>query len=202
MCVFVLCFPAKETKMKVQLKGLNFRTVLPYMGEMYRHLEVNRERLAPWFWWAGNSVTPNRARFSLFVVAYILSSDAKKLVHKFNPKKLYDEQFVIFVDDKVAGMCGLDNIDIKNNKSAELWYLTFGNTLFGTADESVKLLEKYSLNLDLNFLYANIQSDNKKSINFIERNGYVLSDVLENVWVPARKSNPVNVCTYTKILSK
>lgn len=188
--------------MKVQLKGLNFRTVLPRMGEMYRHLEVNRERLAPWFWWAANSVTPNRARFSLFVVAYILSSDAKKLVHKFNPKKLYDEQFVIFVDDKVAGMCGLDNIDIKNNKNAELWFLTFKNNPFGIADTAIKQVEDYSINIDLNSLYAHVQPDNDKSKKCLSRNNYTAQPETKNALVAKMPDKFAPVYVFNKVLTK
>lgn len=188
--------------MDIELKKLDFKTVLPRMHEMYRHLEVNRERLAPWFWWASSSVTPNRASFSLFVIAYILSSDVKKIAHKFNPKKLYDEQFVMFADGKVAGMCGLDNIDIKNNKNAELWFLTFKNNPFGIADTAIKQVEEYSININLNSLYAHVQPDNEKSKKCLSRNNYTVQAETKNALVAKMPDKFAPVYVFDKVLTK
>ena len=187
--------------MPVQLKKLNFRTFVKDGDKMYTLLQNNRARLSPWFWWADKKVTPTKFRFYVFMTLYLTDTKRKKIAHKLNPEKLYDEQFFIYNESgKMGGMCGLDNIDIKNAKDAELWYLTFHGNKFGMADMAVSWVEDYSVKMGLNSLYVKIQSTNEKSVNLVERNNYVLVDTQKNVPISRRNPNLADMYTYTKML--
>ena len=189
--------------MPVQLKKLNFKTFAKSGGEMYALLQDNRTRLSPWFWWADEKVTPTKFRFYVFMTLYLTDTKRKKIAHKFNSSKQYDEQFFIYNESgKMGGMCGLDNIDIKNTKDAELWYLTFKNNKFGMADMALSWIEDYSIGMGLKSLYAKIQSTNDKSIKLAERNNYTLSDTQKNVPISKHNPNIADMYTYTKILTR
>ena len=193
----------RSCKMPVQLKKLNFRTFAKSGGEMYTLLENNRTRLSPWFWWADEKVTPTKLRFYVFMTLYLTDTKRKKIAYKFNSSKQYDEQFFIYNESgKIGGMCGLDNIDIKNTKDAELWYLTFQGNKFGMADMAVSWVEDYSIDMGLNSLYAKVQSTNEKSVNLMERNNYVLTDIQKNVRISKHNPNLADMFTYKKQLSR
>ncbi len=189
--------------MPVQLKKLNFKTFVKSGSEMYTLLQNNRTRLSPWFWWADEKVTPTKFRFYVFMTLYLADTKRKKMVHKLNPEKMYDEQFFIYNESgQIGGMCGLDNINIKQNKNAELWYFTFKDNKFGMADMALSWIEDYSIDVGLNSLYAKVQSTNDKSIKLAERNNYTLSDTQKNVPISKRNPNIADMYTYTKILTR
>lgn len=189
--------------MTADLKKLNFRTFAKSSAKMYDLLDTNRIRLAPWFWWADKKITPNKFRFYIFMILYIVDTKRKKIAHKLNHDKLYDEQFFIYYGiDNICGMCGLDNIDRQNEKNAELWYLTFQGTPFGTADTAIQWVEQYSMNLGLDSLYAKIQSTNDKSIKLLERNSYTIKNIQNNVQISKRNSGFADMYTYEKQLSR
>lgn len=188
--------------MPIELKKLNFTTFVKNRGEMYNLLEENRARLAPWFWWANDKITPTKFRFYVFMGLYLTDTKRKQLLHKLNPSKTYDEQFVIYTDGgKIAGMCGLDNIDTTNKKDAELWGLAFkGQT---QTIESVKILEDYCINtLNLNSIYGKVQSMNRACRLFWEKYGYDNKTVEQNVQVSKHNPNIADIYTYTKILTR
>ena len=189
--------------MKVDLKKLNFRTFAKSSAKMYDLLDTNRTRLAPWFWWADKKITPNKFRFYIFMILYIVDTKRKKIAHKLNHNKVYDEQFFIYYGiDNICGMCGLDNIDKQNKENEELWYLTFQVTTFGTSDTAFQWVEQYSMNLGLNSLYAKIQSTNYKSIKLLERNSYTIRNIQNNVQISKRNSGFADMYTYEKQLSR
>lgn len=188
--------------MSVELKKLNFRRFAKNGAEMYGLLESNRTRLSPWFWWADKSVTPNKIRFYLFMALYITDTKRKKIVHKIKSAKSYDEQFFIYNDGKIAGMCGLDNIDVKNKQDAEVWYLTFRGNPFGTADLAIKWIENYCINSGLNSMYAKIQSTNEKSLRLVDRNDYTIESVAQDVQISKRNTNHADIITYKKQLTR
>ncbi|MCQ2562682.1 MAG: GNAT family N-acetyltransferase [Alphaproteobacteria bacterium] len=168
---------------------------------MYNLLDLNKNRLAPWFWWANTGITKNKMLFYLFMVSYLTDTKYKEIAHALWPFVKYDKQFIIHNDEKqIIGMCGLDNIDTTHNKNAELWYLTFKDTPFGIADEIIQKIENYSINTGLTSLYAKIQSTNDKSIKLVERNNFTLSDIQKSVHVSARNNNIANMYTYKKQL--
>jgi len=160
--------------MSVDLKPLNWNFIKHNYTEMYDLLDANRTRLLPWFDWAGKDITPTKSRFYIFLSLYMLQTKHKKFMHKINPSKFYDAQFIIYLDDKIAGMCGLDNIDAKNKGNAELWFLTFDGTPYGTVDYAIQQIENYGANdAKLQSLYAHVRPDNTKSYKALQdRNGY------------------------------
>ncbi len=120
----------------------------------------------------------------MFVILYLLDTKRKKIFHKLNPQKLYDEQFVIYNDDGgVAGLCGLDNIDTATQKNAELWALIFRGNPFGTVDSAIQWIEKYSANIKLDSLYAHVQLSNDKSKECLTRNNYTVQEETKDVMV-------------------
>ena len=74
--------------MSVELKKLNFRIFAKNRAQMYDLLDTNRARLAPWFWWATKSITPNKIRFYIFMILYIADTKRKSIAHKINQKHM------------------------------------------------------------------------------------------------------------------
>ena len=140
--------------MAVKLKKLNFCTVVKNGAEMCDLVMSNRARLSPYFWWTDEKLTPNKLALFMFVILYLMDTKRKKIAHKLNLQKLYDEQFVIYNEKGgVAGLCGLDNIDTMGQKNAELWALTFSGNPFGMVDSAIEWVEKYSASIKLDSLY-------------------------------------------------
>lgn len=189
--------------MEIRLKKLNIGTFLMHRNELYNLLDTNRSRLEPWFWWASKQKTPNKARFSLLVLMFILDTYRKQITHKFNSKKLYDEQFIIYTDEKIGGMFGLDNIDTFNARNAEMWGLAFNRNPIILTDTAISKLENYCItDLKLDSLYTKVQSTNRASKICNIRNGYTLTKFEKNVRVSARNPNIVDMCTYVKQLTR
>ena len=187
--------------MAVELKKLNFRMFAKNKAKMYDLLDANRAILVPWFWWANEKVTPNKFRFYLFMILSIADTKRKKIAHKLNPENLYDEQFVVYDCQEIGGLCGLDNIDTKNNHNAEMWGLAFKG--HKETIETAKLLEKYCVDvLGLKSFYGKVQSENRASRFFWVRYGYDSRIFEENVRVSPRNPNISDMYTYTKQLVK
>ena len=187
--------------MPLELEQLNFTTFAKSGAEMYSLLEQNRTRLAPWFWWASEKITPTKFHFCAFMALYLADTKRKQIVHKFNPDKQYDEQFFVYDENgKIGGMVGLDNIDIRN-KTAEMWGLAFkGQT---QTIESIKLLEDYCIDtLKLNSIYGKVQSSNRACRLFWEKYGYDIKTVENNVRISKRNPNIADMYTYTKVLTR
>ena len=189
--------------MAVKLKKLNFCTVVKNGAEMCGLVESNRTRLSPWFWWTDEKLTPNKFRLYLFVMLYLLDTKCEEIAHKLNPSKMYDEQFIIYNDGgKVAGLCGLDNIDTMGQKNAELWALTFSGNPFGMVDSAIEWIEKYSTSIKLDSLYAHVQLNNDKSKVCLQRNNYVAQEGTKEVMVSKIPYRTAPVQVFTKILTK
>ena len=188
--------------MSVELKKLNFRIFAKNGAKMYDLLDTNRARLAPWFWWATKSITPNKIRFYIFMTLYIADTKRKSIAHKINQSKQYDEQFYIYNDGAMAGMIGIDNIDTQNQKNAEIWCLTFHGNPFGMVDSAIRLIENYSIDMGLESLYAKIQSENNASIRCVHRNGFVHTDTNKHVQISKHNLHFADMFIYTKTLSR
>lgn len=189
--------------MAVKLKKLNFCTVVKNGTEMCDLVMSNRARLSPYFWWTDEKLTPNKLALFMFVILYFMDIKYKKVVHRLNPQKLYDEQFVIYNEKGgVAGLCGLDNIDIATQKNAELWFLTFKGNPFGTADSAIRWVEKYSASIKLDSLYAHVQLSNDKSKECLKRNNYTIQDETKEVMISKIPYRTAPVQVFTKILTK
>ena len=187
--------------MEINIKKFNLRNSLPIMGEAFCLINSNRKRLEPWFWWTGAKVTPTKTKSIIFMLLYLLDTKRKEFAHKFNSEKLYDEQFLIFVDDKFGGMIGLDNIDIKK-RDAEVWYfVSSDNEGYGIATESIKYISDYSLKHNkLNSIYAKINTQNNRSINLVKKNGFVLDRIEYGVPTSRRIPKIADIMTWTKQL--
>ncbi|MFQ6760388.1 MAG: hypothetical protein ACLRFM_03265 [Alphaproteobacteria bacterium] len=189
--------------MAVKLKKLNFCTVVKNGAEMCDLVESNRTRLSPYFWWTDEKLTPNKLALFMFVILYLMDTKRKKIAHKLNPQKLYDEQFVIYNEKGgVAGLCGLDNIDTMGQKNAELWALTFSGNPFGMVDSAIRWVEKYSASIKLDSLYAHVQLNNDKSKVCLKRNNYVTNKETKEVMVSKIPYRTAPVQVFTKILTK
>ena len=186
---------------KIILSKLTFINMLSRLDDTYSILINNRSRLAPWFWWANDKITPNKFRFGLFLSLYLLDTKRKEISHKFNKSKLYDEQFFVLNDNNICGMIGLDNID-ETQKKAEVWgFVAKERTVHGTADLSIKLLENYCLqNKGLKSLYAKTNTKNKSIAMAAQRNHYELKKI--EYGVPTSPGNPkiADIMTWEKQL--
>ena len=189
--------------MKINIKKFSLVNSLPIMGEAFDLIDSNRSRLEPWFWWTSAKVTPTKTKAIIFMLLYLLDTKRKEIAYKFDSKKLYDEQFLIFVDNKFGGMTGLDNIDVQK-RDAEIWYfVSSDNEGHGIATETIKFMSDYSLNHNkLNSIYAKINTQNNRSINLVKRNGFVLDHV--EYGIPTSRRNPkiADIMTWTKQLVK
>lgn len=185
----------------VKLETLNFKTFAKNGDEMWCLLSSNRARLSPWFWWAGRNVTPNKMRFYIFMALYITDTKRKKIMHKINPTKTYDEQFFVYNEQgKIGGMCGLDNINIKT-KDAENWGLAFKG--YTETMEAIKLLDNYCIDeLGLTYVYGRVQSTNRASMIFWEKYGYDEKRLEQNVRVSKHNPNTADIYIYRKKLTR
>ncbi len=189
--------------MSVKLQKMTFSTVYPKLDEFYGVLSANRVRLKPWFWWANEKVTPNKFRFALFIMLYLCETKGKEIAHKFNFKKLYDEQFLIYADDVFSGMIGLDKIDnVRNN--AELWgWIADAHKPVETVNESVKIIEDYCIkDKKLTSLYAKTQVANRSVRIAAVRNGYKKKCIEYGVKISERNSCKADIITWEKQLVK
>jgi len=189
--------------MDVKLQKMTFLSVYPKLGDLFDILSANRERLKPWFWWASEKITPNKFRFVLFILLYLANTKRKEIAHNFNPAKLYDESFIVYNEGgKVAGLCGLDNIDTVNKKNAELWGLSFKGNPFGGADCVIEMLEKHGANMNLDSLYAHVKVNNDKSKACLKRNNYAAQEGTKEATVSRKPYRTAPVQVFTKILTK
>jgi len=187
---------------KVVLKRLNLITGLQTMQSAFDVINTERDRLSPWFWWMSKEVTPTKGRFLLFMMLYLADTKRKEMAYKFNPIQLYDEQFMIMVDEKFCGMIGFDNIN-NITKDAEIWYfISQKNENTGVASQSLQYITNYALAHDINRLYAKINTENERSINFVQRNNFALQKI--EYGIPISKRNPkiADVMTWEKFLVK
>ena len=185
----------------VKLETLNFKTFAKNSDEMWRLLSLNRARLSPWFWWADESVTPNKRRFYIFMALYITDTKRKKIIHKINPTKTYDEQFFVYNEQgKIGGMCGLDNINMQT-KDAENWGLAFEG--YTETMEAIKLLDDYCIDtLHLTSVYGRVQSTNRASMLFWQKYGYDERTLEKNVRVSTHNPNTADIYIYRKKLTR
>ena len=188
--------------MSTEIKKLDFLTAMKNGTTAFNLLNSNRARLSQWFWWADEKITPNWYSFYLFLMLYLFETKRKKIEHKIHPIVVFDEQFIIFNDGKMAGMCGLDNIDTEMHKNAELWLFTFAGNHFGTADSALKLIENYSADMKLNSLYAHVQLQNDKSQECLARNNYAKQEKPENALVSKKPVKIAPVYVFKKILTR
>ena len=189
--------------MDVKLQKMTFSSVYPRLDEFYSILSENRARLKPWFWWANEKVTPNKFKFALFISLYLCDTKRKEIAHKFNFKKLYDEQFLIYADNAFRGMIGLDNIDnVKSN--AELWgWIARGGKASEIVDVSLESLEDYCISdKKLKSLYAKTQTSNQPVKIAAVRNGYQKIKTEYGVRVSRRNPNISDIITWEKQLVK
>ena len=189
--------------MSVKLQRMTFFNVCPKLDEFYGVLSNNRARLKPWFWWADENVTPNKFRFALFILMYLFDTKHKQITHALCDEIEYDEQFLVFVDNKFGGMIGLDNISMRNKK-AEIWYWVekeFESK--GIASQSLKIIEDYSLSKKgINSLYAKIAFDNVRSANMVKCNNFEPVKIDYNVRTSMRNPKITNIVTWEKQLER
>lgn len=184
---------------EIKLKKFGFRAIVPHAQAFYKILENNRERLEPWFWWAGEKKTPNLPKTIAFMTLYILDTKRKKLIYKLSRSKTYDEQFLIFKQNKLAGMTGLDNIN-HDVKDAELWYfLTSEHEGQGTMTATLEVIENYAFKTkEMEELYAKTASGNERSENFLDRNNYKIDKVEYGVPTSPRNPKITDLTTWAK----
>lgn len=85
---------------------------------------------------------------------------------------------VILADDIPAGLIGLLNIE---EEKAE-YYIALGEEKYfgkNIANEATKLILDYARELNLDLVYAYAEIDNTASIKLMEKNGFVVKDLLK-----------------------
>ncbi len=186
----------------IELKPLNFKTLFRQSYDFYQLLEHNRNRLAPYFWWASAQVTSSFPKTFLFITGYILDTYRKRILHKINSAP-YDEQFIIMSDNNVSGMIGLDNI-CTSAHDAEVWcFVSHEQEGRSVATSALQKLEEYSVNtLGLDSLYASIVHTNSKSKRILARNNYCITDIKHNVPISRRNPTLTDLIYYRKSITK
>ena len=188
---------------QITFKRFTLFNALHVMPDAFHVIDTERDRLSKWFWWTDKKVTPNMARCCLFLLLYLADTKRKEIVHKFDFKKLYDEQFIIMVDGKFGGMTGLDNINYVT-KDAEMWrFVSKENEGIGVGSASVKFLEKYSLeSKQLKRLYAKINTENTRGIQCMKRNNFTLKTTEYGIPTSRRNHKIADIMTWEKELVK
>ena len=187
----------------IQLKKLGLVTFVLNASALYAVLENDRERLSPWFWWAGMTITPNFHKAALFMILYIIDTKRKKAAHLLSEEKLYDEQFLVFYNGAFSGMIGLDHINTYQ-KNAEIWgFIAKENEGKGVMSSALQILHAYAaVEKELTSLYAKIAAGNKRGENPLKINGYNPVNVEYNVPTSTRNPTITDVTIWKKILAR
>ena len=158
---------------QIVLKKMNLLNTITTCSVAFHTIDSERDRIARWFWWASNCITPNSIKFTKFMLLCLLNSGHKKLLYRLKRRNSYNEYFWIFVDKSFCGMIGLDDIN-KKTKDAEVWcFISQSNEGCGIATESVRYIENYLLdNKNTERVYARIEDKNTRSIDCFCKNGY------------------------------
>ena len=157
----------------VRLEKITFRTFIKNIDQIYCLFDENRDRLSPWFWWSNKKETPNKYKFNWLVFKDLVRNEYNKIAHiLLNAENVYHESFLVYDNDNtIGGVCGLDNIDTENDKTAEMWGFAFKGKYETIA--SVKILEKYCINtLHLTSIYSQVEVANMASRRFWHNYGY------------------------------
>lgn len=186
--------------MKITLQELNFSALVRYCRDFYHVLDANRDRLVPYFFWAGRQVTPDFMTTFAFVTLYILDTKYKYMLYKVRDKE-YDKPFIILNGNKVTGMIGLDKINPQKN-NAEVWYwVSSQDEGKGVATNALKQVENYSINkLKLDSLYTCVVRTNEKSKAMMQRNKYHITDIKYGVPISVRNPRLADIVHYKKQL--
>ena len=181
----------------VKIVKFDFGTFIPNAWTLYVMLLNNRERLAPWFWWANEKVTANFCKTLLFGTSYIIEVKRRKISRLLFHKKSYDEQFLIFSGAKLTGMIGLDDIDTAH-KEAEIWcFITPESEGKGIASASFKILADYAFDAKgLDCIYARTAAGNDKSEAFLRQNNFQIAKIEYGVPISSRNPKITDLTTW------
>ena len=152
-----------KTKKFTLNNGSECKLVLPdkkYAKDIYKVIVEERLRLAKYLPW----------------VMDMKSVQDEEQFLEYSIEKIHKEEmmmFIILVDENVAGMIDLHNIN-RSSKRAEVGYwLSEKFEGYGIMTQSVDIIEKYSFNeLKLHKLQIRVHPENYKSASVPQRLGY------------------------------
>ena len=152
-----------KTKKFILNNGSECKLVLPdkkYAVDIYKVIVEERLRLAKYLPW----------------VMDMKSVQDEEQFLEYSIEKIHKEEmmmFIILVDENVAGMIDLHNIN-RSSKRAEVGYwLSEKFEGYGIMTQSVDIIEKYSFNeLKLHKLQIRVHPENYKSASVPQRLGY------------------------------
>ena len=152
-----------KTKKFILNNGSECKLVLPdkkYAKDIYKVIVDERLRLAKYLPW----------------VMDMKSVQDEEQFLEYSIEKIHKEEmmmFIILVDENVAGMIDLHNIN-RSSKRAEVGYwLSEKFEGYGIMTQSVDIIEKYSFNeLKLHKLQIRVHPENYKSASVPQRLGY------------------------------
>ena len=152
-----------KTKKFTLNNGSECKLVLPdkkYAKDIYKVIVEERLRLAKYLPW----------------VMDMKSVQDEEQFLEYSIEKIHKEEmmmFIILVDENVAGMIDLHNIN-RSSKRAEVGYwLSEKFEGYGIMTQSVDIIEKYSFNeLKLHKLQIRVHPENYKSASVPKRLGY------------------------------
>lgn len=152
-----------KTKKFILNNGSECKLVLPdkkYAKDIYKVIVEERLRLAKYLPW----------------VMDMKSVQDEEQFLEYSIEKIHKEEmmmFIILVDENVAGMIDLHNIN-RSSKRAEVGYwLSEKFEGYGIMTQSVDIIEKYSFNeLKLHKLQIRVHPENYKSASVPQRLGY------------------------------
>ncbi len=139
------------------------------------------QKLTPIFF---NEHVVKYTNFKLFDNQSALEIFFKKFLKIRKGEPLQYGPYIIQVDGNVAGMCGLQQMEISEGNS-EVWYLLdekyWGQGIAGNVLN--QLIELATSNPLMNRIYAEAVSENPASWKLLEKTGFVLQEEKENGFV-------------------
>ena len=140
--------------MATEIKEFSLLRFIPQFREFNSATKQNRERLAPYFWWASTNGT---GRFNFILISTMLSKLAK-----IKPDLPCNKKFIICTNGKFAGIAGLDRIYVGAPRP-ELWlFLTKEFEGKGIATDAIKWATNYALKQSCHKICATTKCDNMR----------------------------------------
>ena len=149
---------------RVEIEDFSLMHIVPQMREFNANVTDNKNRLAPWFWWARRG---DFARFRFIFNALVAEQIANQ-----GHQLPYNKKFIIRHNKEFAGVIGLDNM-YQDATRTEMWlYLDYEYTGQHIASTAVKKAEEFAKSKSVYQIVAKISPRNANIYHVLVANKY------------------------------
>ncbi len=155
--------------MALEIKEFSLLNIGSQFHEFNSAVKKNRNRLAPYFWWANMNAG---ARFCFILSGLV----AEKLTVVFHDLP-YNKKFIIRRNGEFAGIVGLDGL-AQGAPRAELWFFVVReHECQHAASRAIKQVEAFAQKKSVKKLYAQTKWDNMDARQLLHHNNFEVYDI-------------------------